>query len=98
LELHYNNFNGYDLESFVNKLSSNNVLKILDLSWNRLGASETCINKLSESLKLNKSITHLDLSHNNIKYNESLIEFIKSNHSIIGLHILGNDIEIDSNG
>lgn len=43
---------------------------------------------------------HLDIRHNNIKWNEMEImaEGLKSNHSILGIHVKGNEAWVDSWG
>lgn len=49
---------------------------------------------------LNKSIVHLDLSFNGFRKLELLVmnEGLKENHSIMGLHLLGNEVLPDSLG
>ena len=48
----------------------------------------------------NLSLIHLDISHNNIPYVDCahLAESIKDNHSILGLHVDGNEMTLDSLG
>jgi len=48
----------------------------------------------------NKSLQHVDLSHNKIKVIdcEIIAEGLKSNHSILGLHFNGNYASIDHLG
>ena len=45
-------------------------------------------------------LVHLDISHNNIGYDDAvhLAQEIKSNHSIIGIHVDGNEMTIDELG
>ena len=45
-------------------------------------------------------LIHLDISHNNINYIDSklLSEKVKSNHTILGIHLDGNEMEINELG
>jgi hypothetical protein len=47
-----------------------------------------------------KELVHLDISHNNIGYIDSqfISQEVKFNHSILGIHLDGNDMTIDSLG
>lgn len=46
------------------------------------------------------SLIHLDISHNNLPTNDAkfIAEEIKDNHTILGVHVDGNEMEIDSLG
>ena len=48
--------------------------------------------------KENKTLIHVDLSHNNFKtYDCKVIEDgLKENHTIYGIHMVGNEIDTDS--
>ena len=48
----------------------------------------------------NTSLVHVDFSHNNLEKRdvESFSEGLKSNHTIMGVHFLGNQGEIDGQG
>lgn len=48
----------------------------------------------------NRSLIHLDLSHNNLKSEdcELMEEGLKDNHTILGLHMVGNDFNTNSLG
>jgi len=50
--------------------------------------------------KENKSLIHLDLSHNNLRREDCdlMEEGLKDNHSLLGLHMLGNDVNTNSFG
>ena len=50
--------------------------------------------------KVQLSLIHLDISHNNINYEDSkfIAEKSKSNHAILGIHVDGNAMEIDGLG
>ena len=45
-------------------------------------------------------LVHLDISHNHLPYEdcEYIATYIKSNHSILGIHVDGNEMNIDSLG
>lgn len=49
---------------------------------------------------LNKSLIHIDLSHNSFCYEAGLImqEGLRLNHTLLGLHMNGNHFNIDANG
>jgi hypothetical protein len=48
--------------------------------------------------KENKTLVHVDLSHNNFKKLDCEIidEGLKENHTIYGIHMMGNDINTNS--
>ena len=50
--------------------------------------------------KENKALIHVDLSHNNLKKEdcELMEEGLKDNHTILGFHMLGNDVNTNSLG
>ena len=50
--------------------------------------------------KVQLSLVHLDISHNNINYEDCklIAEKSKSNHAILGIHVDGNAMEIDCLG
>ena len=50
--------------------------------------------------KVQLSLVHLDISHNNINYEDSklIAEKSKANHAILGMHVDGNAMEIDCLG
>lgn len=78
------------------------AIKVLDISWNKLGSSVDCMKLLADKLAENKLLYQLDISHNDIKLNSEHFEYFTScldkNHSITGLHITGNDMRIDIDG
>ena len=52
------------------------------------------------AFKKNKSLIHVDLSHNHIPLSdvEIIAEGLKENHKILGIHFIGNDGDIDQQG
>ncbi|RHY32502.1 hypothetical protein DYB32_002510 [Aphanomyces invadans] len=77
-------------------------LQTLDLSWNSFGSITTsdALRALGASLMETNVLTHLDLSHNRLleKDCQVLSTALKGNTSIRGLHIGGNDLDIDAYG
>lgn len=53
-----------------------------------------------DTFKYNKSLMHIDLSHNNMaKIDvEILAEGLKENHNILGVHFMGNSGYINNQG
>jgi len=49
---------------------------------------------------MSTTLIHLDLSHNNIGSNElnELSNNLKDNHTLVGLHLTGNECTIDGMG
>lgn len=56
--------------------------------------------KWSQTLRKNRSLIHLDLSfnHYNIPDMQIIGEGLKRNHSILGIHFMGNDCKVDELG
>jgi hypothetical protein len=48
----------------------------------------------------NKGLVHLDLSHNGFRKSEIEImnEGLKENHTLLGIHMIGNEVTTDSLG
>jgi hypothetical protein len=73
-------------------------IEFLDVSKNSMGrgnAVRTTIEKLSQSLAQNTTLTHLNLEDNLITSQEDCAEIAEAldhNHSIVGLHIGGNNL------
>lgn len=102
LDLQWNFIRASEAILFFQSLKNNNSVKVLDLSWNSLGQDKISqsISVISESLRFNDTLQHIDLSNNTFSY-EDCIEISKrlqNNHSIKGLHIEGNHGKIDSLG
>ena len=62
--------------------------------------SEFAINLGEFFCKTNTELIHLDISHNNINYIDCklLSEKVKNNHNILGIHLDGNEMEINALG
>lgn len=102
LDLHWNNIRGPESVSIFKALASNRTIKVLDMSWNSMGNNYTLelASAVSEAFSANKRLAHFDISYNyfNIKECKIIGKGLKNNHSLYGLHILGNDCAIDSRG
>lgn len=83
-------------------MKENFSLKVLDLSYNKLGSDTKAFGEyLKELLIKNESgLLHLDLSHNQIKKDESNVIAIglKENSNIYGFHFNGNEGQMNPKG
>ncbi len=70
------------------------VNKMLNFSKVNIGQ------EMQNMFKENKVLIHVDLSHNNLKSAdcELIEEGLKDNHTILGLHMIGNDYNTNSLG
>ena len=52
------------------------------------------------AFRRNKSLLHVDMSHNHISLTdvEIIADGLKDNHSILGIHFIGNDGDVDAKG
>ena len=100
LDLHWNNFTPYGGGLLFEGLTQNQTLKSLDISWNSIGRSKSTAEIISKCVKQNTVLAHLDISYNSISEEDAVIiaEGLKSNHTILGLHVLGNACEVDPRG
>jgi hypothetical protein len=102
LDLHWNCIRTEGAKLLFEGLSQNDSLSVLDLSWNSLGreATQDSIKSLGKCLKTNTTLRHLDISYNNLTFSdcEVLSSLLKDNHELIGLHMLGNECFVDSQG
>lgn len=71
-------------------------LQTLDLSWNGLGKHRVdgqcgVVALLADYLATNKTLTHLDISHNRMVAADlpTLSEGLNKNHTLMGLHVAG---------
>ena len=113
LFLHYNRIlgkGGYDLARI---LTDNSILEVLDVSFNSICGGITTNDEVkatqlrdmyakawSECFKKNTALIHVDISHNNLRTIEIEIiaDGLKHNHSILGIHLRGNEGNIDAQG
>ena len=102
IDLHWNNLKDSGAALLFEGLCRNDSLKELDLSWNSIGKNKdaTHIQKIAHILPRVQGLAHLDLSFNYLTAAECVIlgEGMRNNHDILGLHLLGNEGYIDSQG
>lgn len=100
LDLHWNLFRANGGKLIFEGISKNSSLVIFDISWNALGKSESTAEAIGNGLKANTTLMHLDLSYNYLNENDCRIigEFLKSNHTLLGIHVQGNECSIDPKG
>ena len=105
LFLNWNNIQAPGFSILCEALEVTDTLKILDLSFNKI--SKKNINMpdtyplwLSKMFKVNQSLIHVDLSHNEIslKDGEIIKAGLNDNHILLGLHLTGNEINTNSEG
>jgi len=102
LYLSWNNFNSEAGIYIFHGLIENYILKVLDLSFNRLskGKYKIAENIQSFLIKNETGLLHLDLSYNQFEIEDSrLISLgLEENHLIYGFHFEGNAGNIDAQG
>ena len=100
VDLHWNKFTGFSGLLIFQGLEVNTSILELDLSWNSLGGSLEITSSLSKSVGVMQGLLHLDLSYNNFNVQEATVigEGLLNNHILLGLHMQGNNCELDGNG
>jgi hypothetical protein len=86
---------------------------VFDISFNSIGGGlagieyeqqlilkNTYMNAWADCFKQNSILIHVDISYNSLRlYDMKVIgESLKTNHSILGIHIMGNEGEVDKKG
>lgn len=91
-------------EASMNESFRSFQLESLDMSWNAMGTfsdtKRTVAQALSDLLSVNRTLTHLNISNNNLNAKDCAIigEGLNNNHTLFGLHIAGNDGKLNSVG
>ena len=102
LDLHWNNLKDQGSLQIFEGLCKNDSLKELDISWNSIGQSrdKTHVRSISACLSKIQGLAHLDLSFNSLNNEECkvLSEGLRRNHDLLGIHLMGNEGFIDSQG
>lgn len=110
LDLHWNRLRGHGATELCRGVYENNCtvggqLLRLDLSWNMLGedanGAATRTAKVLSSLFADGGVMfHLDLSYNCLVSSDCqiLAEGLKSNHTLFGIHMSGNEATVDDQG
>lgn len=97
---------------YENNVEMSGHLQRLNLAWNRMGSGSfsadacrrskaaTTAKLLADTLKHGEVLYHLDLSYNcfNAEECESLAKALLSNHTLFGIHLVGNDATVDDMG
>ncbi len=99
LFLHWNYIRGKGASYLADAIGENETLMVFDGSFNSFGAAENNVSAKSwrDMFMINRALVHLDLSHNGFKFADCKIlgEGLKENHSILGLHMIGNEGAVD---
>ncbi|CAG9323140.1 unnamed protein product [Blepharisma stoltei] len=102
LDLHWNNIRGEGAKMICRAISHNKSLKILDLSWNAISSPplDNACKFLSRAFQKHPLLFHVDLSHNGLSLNDAqvLSEGLAHNHTIMGIHMEGNQGIVDALG
>lgn len=102
INLHWNSIKAEGANMILHALARNSNVKIVDLSWNIIGSnnSKEFAIEFSKLLGSQESLLHVDISHNRIDTESCRIisEGLKQNHSLWGLHIMGNEGKVDTKG
>lgn len=104
LFLSWNEIKGEGAIVISKALMENAYLKVLDLSFNPLGSmhfqKQSCVKYLSDAFEINKTLMHIDFSYVGFTHEdcEILNEGLKYNHTILGIHMIGNQRGIDALG
>lgn len=113
LFLHYNRIRGPGGKVLADNLRVNRFLKVFDVSFNSIGApignadKQLAAQKREEyarawgaCFKKNQELIHVDISYNNLRLAEMRIinEGLADNHTVLGVHLMGNEAEIDAKG
>lgn len=94
-------------------IQPNKYLEVFDISFNSIGGGitindeeksaklkETVAKSWADCFRYNRTLIHVDISHNNLKAPElaTIAEGLRANHTILGIHLIGNEGEVDANG
>ena len=103
LLVHWNQFKSKGGTDIAKALEKNNTIETFDISFNNIGW-EGDDNEWAEAFKImfrdNKSIIHIDISYCGFNMDDILIinEGLSENHTIWGIHSIGNAGKIDQLG
>ena len=101
ISLYWNLIRGPGAAQIFSGILENFNIKILNLGWNNIGhfKSTDCINILCKMLK-EENLIHLDISHNGLNKEQCSVisQALLNNHSLIGIHVEGNNCSIDPRG
>jgi len=97
---------------YDNGIVSGGKLQRLDVAWNRMGSGSHSADETrrrealitariwGEVFKHGNTLFHLDLSYNsfNVDECEAIAEGLQSNHTLFGIHLVGNEATVDDMG
>lgn len=104
LSLAWNSIKHTGTIALAEALKTNDKLLSFDLSWNAIGSKadqfRTTATAIASLLEVNCTLTHLDLSQNQLKEHDIIVIGcgLKKNHSLLGIHITGNAGKVDAYG
>ena len=102
LDLHWNNIKDIGAVYIFEGLLKNDSLKELDLSWNSIGKNRETMTfaRICKLVAGVQGLAHLDLSFNFLTPQECVAfgEALKTNHDLVGIHLLGNQGYMDAQG
>jgi len=103
LSVHWNKIRYQGGVSIAKALEKNNILQTFDISFNNIGGGTRdyeCAQSLKQMFAENTTLLHIDISHCSLNLNEILIinEGLSNNHTIWGIHCVGNAGKIDQLG
>ena len=96
--LKWNNIDGQGGEAIARGLKVNKCLKMLDLSWNKMGVKRGNMKvgdigkAWGEAFKENETLIHIDISFNKFQEEDTeiLAKDLEENQTIMGIHYQGN--------
>ncbi|OQS07790.1 hypothetical protein THRCLA_00212, partial [Thraustotheca clavata] len=104
LELHvsWNKIRGVGAAQLALGLQECSSLKTFDVSWNSFASisSQEALVALCSAFQTNRTLTHLDLSHNRLCEKDCtlLSDGLANNTTLRGLHLSGNELHVDAYG
>lgn len=106
LYLSWNNIRAEGAAWIAEGMSKNEHLQILSLALNPIGSalkpgkSLKTATSLRDMFATNKALLHIDLSYCDLGKDEcfKMNEGLLLNHTILGLHMSGNQLDTDPNG
>ena len=107
LDLSWNNIRRQGAIDLFNSIDGKTCIESLDIGYNAIGTStdegRSAVHALAKMLSESDegcSLTHLNLSHNQLGLEdcEILSKALQSNHTLMGVHVEGNQGFIDSRG
>ena len=102
LDLHWNCIRASGATELFKGLKENSRLEELDVSWNVMDSHDCygLAGTVANTLELDDHLRHLDLSFNYLSKEQCTViaKGLAENHSLLGLHVLGNYATVDARG